>query len=100
MSIGACAIMDANAAKIGNCIVESAFGGDIMVVGIVLFLIFGILMWKARFPIELALPTGIGLAFCLMAMQPGFVAWEMLYMGGALAAGALIVLMVIRYAKR
>ena len=71
-----CTIIDGELSSIGTCFLTNTFGGDTVVIGLVLLLAFAIIMWKTKIPMPVAIALGFvlisGLFFAGLGGEPMF----------------------------
>jgi len=87
-----------NIANMGPQIVSSAFSGSYELLGLGLFLIFAIMLWKSQAPLSTSLVIGLGLCYALSIM--GIPVFGVLFWAGVMVLGVYLALSVLNYAKQ
>jgi hypothetical protein len=91
-------VTDLNIPDMGPQIVDSAFSGSYELLGLGLFLIFAIMLWKSNAPLSTSLVMGLGLCYALSIM--GIVVFGVLFWGGVMVLGVYLALSIFNYAKQ
>jgi FtsH-binding integral membrane protein len=89
---------DTNIASIGPQIVDSAFSGSYELMGLGLFLLFAVMLWKSNAPLSTSLVIGLGLCYALSVM--GIPVFGVLFWGGVMVLGVYLALTIFNYAKQ
>ena len=83
---------------VGTCFVEQTLFGDVTLLGIIAFTLFGGLLIKYNFPMTMLLPVGIGLSYVLFIMTGAdFFLGVMLL--GLIISGAILMIAILQYLK-
>lgn len=93
-----CVPGDANVSAMGNCMVDMAFGGDFIIGGAVVLLLFGFLLWKTRSPASVVLPIGFVLVYALMAWDTTI--FGVIYYLGLLVMGVAFGMLVLKFGRK
>lgn len=82
----------------GEQIVHSGFSGSYELMGLGLFLIFAIMLWKANAPVSTSLVFGLGISYALWLM--GIPVFGTIFWLGVIGLGVYLALSVLNYAKQ
>lgn len=99
MSITTCVPVDGAISTLGTCFWYNAFGGDTVVIGVILLLAFAAIMWKSNIPISIAFPIGWMLIGGMVSAGLGGAVMLSLWYLGMVAMGYIIAKGVWSYAK-
>ena len=65
-----CQGLDANVSTWGQCLLETAFFGEPIIMGIVTYAMFALAIWQFNLPGILALPLGVLISISMYLMNP------------------------------
>jgi len=82
---------------IGEAFIHNAFAGSYEFAGIVIFLLFAFMLWKARAPMAVNLLMGLGLCYTLWMF--GADVFGSIFMLGLLAMGVFVGMAILNWAK-
>lgn len=91
-------MVDANFADMGNQFINTGFGGSPELMGITLFLVFSVMLWKANSGPPVALSIGLGLCYVLSLM--GIAVFGTIFLAGVVVLGIYLGLAILNYAKQ
>jgi hypothetical protein len=98
MSFESCATDLNTWSAILGCAGEGVFQNEMIIAGIVIFIVVGTLLARTRMPAEVIFASGIGIIFALVwLVGDAFIA--VMYLALVLL-GILVVLALLRYAKK
>lgn len=84
---------------VGECLVQTTLFGDVILAGLLIFVLFTGLIIRYNFPITIILPVGLVLAYVLWLMTGAN-----LFMGVLLLAliigGSVLIIAIIQYINR
>ena len=91
-------MVDANIATMGNQLINTGFGGSPELMGLTIFLLFAVMLWKSNSGPPVALSIGLGLCFALSLM--GITVFGTIFWMGVIALGIYLGLAILNYAKQ
>jgi len=87
-----------NLDTVGECLVDLTLFGDVTLMGIIAFALFGGLLIKYNFPMTMMLPVGVGLSYVLFLMT-GADLFLGVMMLSLIISGAILIIALLRYLK-
>jgi len=84
---------------VGQCFVETTMFGDVVLAGILIFILIVALMLRNNFPIQTILPVGISLTYILWVLTASDL-FMGLFILSIIVGGAVMIIGLLQYLNR
>jgi len=88
-----------NMGTVGQCFVETTMFGDVVLAGLIVFVLFVALIVRYNFPVTMMIPVGLALMYVLWLFTGAALFMGLLILG-LIIGGAVLIIAMVSYLNR